>query len=78
MFVVFESEDYEGGSIIEIFSRLKDALDYVDQMLLDETKRPMWKAVEGSAHYWRSGCDTLSVDEWIVNGLPPTTRLSEK
>jgi len=64
VFVVFESEAYEGGRVLEICKTKETAIEYCEKRVTERVnpKRP-WKRKGDS---WTSGIDTIEIEEWEV------------
>ena len=64
VYVVMRGENYEGGSIVDIFYLESDAVKFATEFAETMSFR---MAKQKGRNVWTGGCDWLSVDEWPVS-----------
>ncbi len=64
VWIVSRGEAYEGSDIQGVFWTHKAAYDCVEQIKLENPNRKPW--VQEHPDSWKSGCDYLEIDDYIV------------
>jgi hypothetical protein len=64
VYVVMHGENYQGGSLQDIFSNRREAVKFATEFA-KKMSFPMTKKAE--LDRWTGGCDWLSVTEWYVS-----------
>lgn len=65
VFVVMQTEDYEGGRILKIYRQKQDAKKYAEKYVnqYPPVSRHPWEKVKGG---WKRGCNHIEIEEWPV------------